>query len=276
MLAVSLLLEARASPTMAPLLGLLLLLEARSHSAAPPPPAPRRFYCDPEGGQRGACLQVREMPGTMAPTTPLFTSGSCNGTCADTSPHRCADDWDCSLAGDCVSGACVCDAWATGDDCSYLNMLPVDPTRLGYLDPVHSSWGGTVLHSAKDQQWHMLMAEIACPNSSWGHPTQPGKAGGQTRCGLGNWGGSSQVAHAVASHPAGPYKRKALVLGQEHHNPETKASPFDGSWNIYSITHTLNSAGRPVTPLHWQISVASSTDEGVSWDVPPEDNSKAG
>ena len=150
----------------------------------------------------------------MAPTTPLFTSGSCNGTCADTSPHRCADEWDYSLAGDCVSGACVCDAWATGDDCSYLNMLPVDPTRLGYLDPVHSSWGGTVLHSAKDQQWHMLMAEIACPNSSWGHPTQPGKAGGQTRCGLGNWGGSSQVAHAVASHPAGPYKRKALVLGQ--------------------------------------------------------------
>ena len=31
-----------------------------------------------------------------------------------------------------------------------------------------------------------------------------------------------------------------------------------------------------MTPLHWQIAVASSTDEGVSWDVPPEDNSKAG
>ena len=88
-----------------------------------------------------------------------------------------------------------------------------------------------------------------------------GKAGGQTRCGLGNWGGSSQVAHAVASHPAGPYQRQELVLGQEHHNPETKVSPFDGSWNIYSITHKVTAAGRPVTPTHWQIAVASSTDQ---------------
>ena len=137
-----------------------------------------------------------------------------------------------------------------------------------------------MLHSAKDNQWHMYMAEIDCPNGTWGRPTHPGgppsggpgKAGGQTRCGLGNWGGSSQVAHAVASHPAGPYKRKELVLGQEHHNPQTKISPFDGSWNIYSITHLLTAAGRPVTPTHWQIAVASSTDQGSSWDVPPLNN----
>ena len=238
--------------------------------APAPHPAPTpRYYCDPQGGERGACLDVRGLPGTLAPTTPIFSSATCNASCPDTAPHRCSTDWDCSLAGDCVSGACVCDAWATGDDCSYLNMLPVDPDRLGYLDPVHSSWGGTVLHSAKDKQWHMYMAEIDCPNGTWGRPSHPGgppsggpgKAGGQTRCGLGNWGGSSQVAHAVASHPAGPYQRQELVLGQEHHNPETKVSPFDGSWNIYSITHKVTAAGRPVTPTHWQIAVASSTDQ---------------
>ena len=80
----------------------------------------------------------------------------------------------------------------------------------------------------------------------------------------------------MAAHPAGPYKRKGLVLGQEHHNPETKVSPYDGSWNIYSITHVLTSAGRPVTPKHWEISVASSTDFGASWDVPPLNNNADG
>jgi hypothetical protein len=93
-------------------------------------------------------------------------------------------------------------------------------------------------------------------------------------------------------------------LGQEHHNPQTKISPHDGSWNIYSITHLVTAAGRPVTPTHWQIAVASSTDQvnennqqqflfslslvlggltpvrwlliscgqGASWDVPPLNN----
>ena len=115
--------------------------------------APKRYYCDPDGGGRGACLDVREMPGTMAPSTPVFRSASCNNSCPNTLPHRCESDWDCSLAGDCVNQKCVCDAWATGADCSYLNMLPVDPERLGYLDDVHSSWGGTVLYSQADKQW---------------------------------------------------------------------------------------------------------------------------
>ena len=59
-------------------------------------------------------------------------------------------------------------------------------------------------------------------------------------------------------------------------NCQELSPDMDRSWHLEPITHTLNEAGRPVTPLHWQISVASSTDEGVSWDVPPEDNSKAG
>ena len=33
-----------------------------------------KCYCDPEGGQRGACLDVREMPGTMAPLAVAVTA----------------------------------------------------------------------------------------------------------------------------------------------------------------------------------------------------------
>ena len=42
-------------------------------------------------------------------------------------------DWECSLAGVCRGGACACDPWASGRDCSWLNLEPVDDiiTNLG-------------------------------------------------------------------------------------------------------------------------------------------------
>ena len=56
---------------------------------------------------------------------------------------RCKSDWDCSLAGTCASasGKCTCDAWATGTDCSYINLKPVDRKKLGYMDPTVSAQG---------------------------------------------------------------------------------------------------------------------------------------
>ena len=75
---------------------------------------------------------------------------------------------------------CKCDAWTEGSDCSYLNLLPVDKTRMGYIDPVYTSWGGNAVLGS-DKQWHLYMAEIACPDTT------------ETRCGLGNWQTNSQV-----------------------------------------------------------------------------------
>jgi len=157
-------------------------------------------------------------------------------------PFSCSDDWDCSLAGTCSNGVCSCDAWASGEDCSYLNFQPVDKTALGYMDPSHSSWGGNAVLGS-DGQWHLYMAEIACNSEDTG-----------TRCGLGNWVSHSQVAHAVSQAPEGPYVRQSLTLPQEHHNPTLQVSPIDGAWHLYSI----RKGSGPIV-------LSSSTDEGKTW-----------
>lgn len=151
------------------------------------------------------------------------------------------------MAGTCdqSTGECACDSWATGSDCSYLNFKPVDKAKLGYLDPTHTSWGGNAVKSLVDGKWHLYVAEIACSEAS----------SKTTRCGLSSWKTQSQVAHAVADHPAGPYVRQGRILPTEHHNPTVQISPVDGkSWNLYSISD-------------WDgpIVVVTSTDQGQSW-----------
>merc|ERR1712096_433303 len=116
----------------------------------------------------------------------------------------CKDDWDCSLAGTCEAGACVCDAWTSGEDCSYLNFQPVNGDALGYIDEQHSSWGGNAVKGS-DGLWHLYVAEISCNSEDTG-----------TRCGLDGWMSHSQVAHVVSQAPDGPYVRQALALPQEH------------------------------------------------------------
>jgi hypothetical protein len=99
----------------------------------------------------------------------------------------------------------------------------------------------------------VLTPPLFFPPLPW--PSEIGCAkSGDKRCGLGGWGTHSQVAHAVATNPAGPYTRKQLILPPEHHNPTLKVSPVDGSWNIYSIDAT---SGPIVT--------SRSTDEGATW-----------
>ena len=195
-------------------------------------PIPDRYRCDVDGGERGVCILDRHAGTHMAP--------DCDGACL-AAPSKCQSDWDCSLAGVCEDGSCVCDSWAEGDDCSYLSFAPVDPERVGYNDAEQSSWGGNALLGS-DGQWHLYMAEIACANASL------------ARCGLGGWFTHSQVAHAVAPHVDGPYARRALVLPTEHHNPTLKRSPADGSWNLYSIS----AGGGPIV-------VSTSLDEGATW-----------
>jgi hypothetical protein len=202
-----------------------------------PSPAPSGGYrCDIGEGERGVCIK-EDGP---------YQTDSCDGKCGTPTP-KCKEDWDCSLAGVCdtTTGKCACDPWTTGSDCSYMNFQPVDLKELGYLDPKQSSWGGNSVYG-EDKMWHLYMAEIACPAGST-----------DTRCGLGGWTSSSQVAHAVSQSPSGPYKRQELVLPREHHNPTLKVSPVDGSWNIYSIDATSG-----------PIVMSTSFDQGKTWTDP--------
>ena len=209
---------------------------------APPDPNARPYRCDANGGERGVCVKAEGHAHYKG--RGKFAQPDCDGQCGRVSgKFFCRSDWDCSLAGVCLcSGRCRCDPWATGTDCSYLNLQPVVRERLGYLDKAHTSWGGNAVLGA-DGQWHLFVAEIACV------------APHRRRCGLSNWKTRSQVAHAIASHPDGPYVRQGLILPPMHHNPTVHTVPgADATWWLYT---TSDWAG--------PIKVTSSRDQGQTW-----------
>jgi hypothetical protein len=77
----------------------------------------------------------------IPPVRPSATAFNCTGCAAAPTPPPtpCKDDWDCSLAGSCTGGACVCDPWTTGTNCSVLNLAPADPNN-GLQLPGYHSW----------------------------------------------------------------------------------------------------------------------------------------
>lgn len=54
---------------------------------------------------------------------------------------------------------------------------------------------------AGDKQFHMFVSEFA------------------GSCGLNSWSQASQIVHAVAATPAGPFERREVLLGNFSHNP---------------------------------------------------------
>ena len=218
-----------------------------------------------QGGERGVCIKAvgfREFKGEG-----YFADETCDGMCGGpaaagssvappwgtelswlkrTSRFKCKDDWDCSLSGLCVRGTCQCDAWATGLDCSYLNLAPIDKSRLGYLHSVHTSWGGNAVKGL-DGKWHMYVSEIICGKEDLR----------KTKCGLARWQTQSQVVHTVSSTIDGPYQRQEVVIKPEAHNPTLQVSPVDGSWNLYYISD-----------YDGPIEVIASEDGGRTWTEP--------
>ena len=181
---------------------------------------------------------------------------NCDGECGDgfagelthwiKSKQGCKTNLDCSLSGECLpNGICKCDPWAQGLDCSYLKFAPVDKSRLGYLHPHYSSWGGTILQSS-DGTFHMIASEILCQT-----------AGKIERCGLNNWETRSQIGLAIAQDIEGPFERVRTVLEPEHHNPSLHKCPLTGHWHLYTISGATGPIERTV-----------STDEGRSWSKP--------
>ena len=98
----------------------------------------------------------------------------------------CSTDYDCSLGGECVASACVCDAWWTGSTCALLNLAPADPASSGLDAPGYYSWGG---HPLQDENGtYHLLASFLCDHAT-----------------LGSWTTKSSIAHATSSAPTGPY-----------------------------------------------------------------------
>ncbi len=70
----------------------------------------------------------------------------------------CSSEDDCSLLGDCVNGACVCDQGWRGEFCEQLDIIP---GKVGYgyhNQSAGASWGTGVIYA--DGQWHAFIAEM--------------------------------------------------------------------------------------------------------------------
>jgi hypothetical protein len=161
--------------------------------------------------------------------------GRCDGL-------TCQTDYDCSLAGTCTNGQCVCQTWVTGDDCAALNLKPLKSKAdfKGLVQPAGnwSRWGtrasvvkdGDTYHMFAAGGWYKLMRQSASPLSAL-LVRQREMA---FECPLSVWGAKSQVLHAVSHHgPLGPYERVGVAIPTEAHNPVLSRAT-DGTWLIWT------------------------------------------
>jgi hypothetical protein len=140
----------------------------------------------------------------------------------------CLDETDCSLAGECRDGTCVCDGWTHGLYCEQLNLEPVDSTLFGYRNASgYNSWGGASVHWTTDQggdgKWYLFTSQM------------------QGRCTLlGHWSTLSQVVRSASdAGPSGPFLDATVVVPSFAHNAKPFLSP-DGTWLIFYIGEINN------------------------------------
>jgi hypothetical protein len=131
----------------------------------------------------------------------------------------CSTASDCSLNGDCVSSACVCDAaWSGSPACDVLALLPTPKRQPGYRNSSGvSSWGGMSLWDATSSLWHFYAAEMV------------------EMCPLGSWKTNSRVVHGVSAQPAGPFNITDEVFPPFATNPKIYQDPVTKKWVLFFI-----------------------------------------
>lgn len=164
--------------------------------------------------------------GTLAPTHANFSAGSVTSR-----PPVCANEEDCSLAGACVDGRCICDGWTHGDRCEVLNLLPVDADAVGYRNASgFNTWGGASIEGG-DGKHYLFLSQIGgrCPL-------------------LGHWAVVSEGVRLVGATPNGPWSEPEVILPSFAHNVKPFRAP-DGTWLLFYIggvnNRTENCTGQP-------------------------------
>lgn len=131
--------------------------------------------------------------------------------------HACVTDLDCSLTGQCNSGACHCDAAWEGEQCERLAFVPA-----GNETDVNSPWA---LHDLQVSTWGMGTAQRALGDGAqhmWGTELTGG-------CGITSWQSNSQVVHWTSATPlTGPWNRTHVALPPETTCPSAAVAP-DGT-----------------------------------------------
>ena len=128
----------------------------------------------------------------------------------------CADSWDCSLAGECVSGKCVCDPQYTGSLCAVLRLRRA---RLGngmQANGTHT-WGGHALKEPSSGKYVGFFSYMA------------------GRCDMRQWATNSMIVRAVSDEPDGPFSQQlAPVTAPWTHNAMISRHP-NGSYFLFHI-----------------------------------------
>jgi hypothetical protein len=188
--------------------------------------------------------QIVLLSSVAASSAALNTSTSPTATSVPQS--TCASDHDCSLAGACTAGTCVCDAGWTGTHCSTLSLEPAEPgSGIDAWSNGTSSWGGVaVADPDRAGLYHFFYSRFT---------------GG---CGLLCWVNVSECVRAVGPTPAGPFTDAAVVFGVFCYNPTIRRTP-DGTFVLFHIGQddpgrALNcSSANETCPSNWPPAVPS-------------------
>ena len=183
----------------------------------------------------------------LLPEGGAATTGTLHhGVSLNQTSTSCTTAMDCSLSGECMQGACVCDKTWAGPNCAALNLLPANRSE-GMHQPSYASWGGLPVEEAG--QFHLFFADFTL------------------HCGLGSWGTNSQVSRAVSDHPAGPYTKVEVLAEPFHHNPTIAKAP-DGTLLMVSIGNGSAGAvwpnGSAIPAPHAQTNCTAPTGEVAS------------
>ena len=87
-----------------------------------------------------------------------------------------------------------------------LNLAPAPPPGAqAFHNATLSSWGGNPVRDTAGT-WHLFAAAMTL------------------RCNLGSWVSNSEVIHATAGSPVGPFAFRDVALPPWHHNPQVPSA----------------------------------------------------
>ena len=134
----------------------------------------------------------------------------------------CTTSSDCSLAGECLSRRCVCDAGWMGDHCEKLNLTTSTPAIKSHDNSW--SWGGTPARDPSTGVYHLFYSYMV------------------KECGLLHYQTNSIVRHAISkASPDGPWRDVGVALAPRPsdwdsgnvHAPTIRFDPSTKQWLLF-------------------------------------------
>lgn len=167
---------------------------------------------------RGLGLTPRvtlQQPALSSPAPPSFPPAP---------PLSCSTAVDCSYAGACVAGACVCEQGFMGATCAALNNATRVPVHSGFRLDAYHVWGSQVVYDRSDGVYTMAASiyPVELPF-------------------LQSWLYVAQICTATSRTPLGPYTMGDIVLpygaadawDRSVMNPKLLRAPLGGPWLLF-------------------------------------------